>query len=147
MAGEDVAARIERLTTAIEGLEDRQARMLAEQLSLAVIELHGEGLAALVASLGPGVVRRACENDAVAGMLMLHGLHPVPIDERVRGALAEIGDAELVELVDGVARLRLADCQDPATVERALQSLVPDLAGLSFERPGAGIPLPMAASP
>ena len=55
------------------------------------------------------------EDELVAHLLLLHGLHPVPVRERVRGALDEVrpylvahgGGVELLGVADGVVRLRL----------------------------------------
>ena len=48
-------------------------------------------------------------DELVAHLLLLHGLHPVPLEERVRGALDEVrpyldshgGDVELLGVEDG----------------------------------------------
>jgi 5,10-methenyltetrahydromethanopterin hydrogenase len=143
VSAEELNARIERLTAAVEALPDPSARMVAEQLALAVIEMHGEGLASLLARLDPDVVRAAAsEDDAVAGVLLLHGLHPVPVEERV---IAVVGDdAELIGVADGVVTVRLTGGRQAALVEQELLAAVPDLAGVIVEQ-ATGIALPMAA--
>jgi len=142
VSAEELNARIERLTAAVEAMPDPQARMLAEQLSLAVIEMHGEGLAALLARLDPAVVREAAADEAIGGLLLLHGLHPVPVEERVLDAIA--GDAELIGVADGLATVRLTGGRRAADVERELMAAVPDLAGVEVQQ-ATGVALPMAA--
>jgi Fe-S cluster biogenesis protein NfuA/nitrite reductase/ring-hydroxylating ferredoxin subunit len=83
-------------------------------------------------------------------MLLIHGLHPVPVEERVRGALAEVapylgshgGGIELVGVVDGVARVRLegacSGCPSSRVtlklaVEDAVMKACPDLTGVEAE--------------
>ena len=51
----------------------------------------------------------------LGGLLLLHGLHPLGVEERVLQALEDVrpylrshgGNVELVEVSEGVARLRL----------------------------------------
>lgn len=85
----------------------------------ALVALYGEGLTRIVdeiAARDDGSLAEALGGDElVAHLLLLHGLHPVPVAERVLGALQEVrpyleshgGDVELVGVEDGVARLRL----------------------------------------
>ena len=61
------------------------------------------------------LARALADDELVAHLLLLHGLHPVPLEERVREALDEVrpyldshgGDVELLGVEDGVVRLRL----------------------------------------
>ena len=78
-----------------------------------------------------------------------HGLHPVPVQERVQQALggvaplieAQGGEMELLQVEDGVARLRLRPGSDGsallpglrAAIESALLKAAPDLAAVDFE--------------
>jgi Fe-S cluster biogenesis protein NfuA/nitrite reductase/ring-hydroxylating ferredoxin subunit len=124
----------------------------AEELLGEMLDLHGEGLARIAAALAgtPGVWDALARDPVVAGMLLVHGLHPVPIEERVALALERVrpylashgGDVELLGLDDGVARLRLqGSCNGCAAsastlelaIERALEEEAPDLLGLEVE--------------
>ena len=100
----------------------------------------------------------------------MHGLYPVPLEERVREALESVrpymeshgGAVELVAIEDGVARIRLEGhcrgCSASAStlelgIRQALEAAAPDLEGLVvdgvLEEPTHGPPpgavlLPMA---
>jgi Fe-S cluster biogenesis protein NfuA/nitrite reductase/ring-hydroxylating ferredoxin subunit len=170
MAAEEILGRIQRLSEELERVEDPAARALAEDLSAAVLELHGEGIGRLLAALDDDS-RSAMARDEVVGSLMLiHDLYPVPIEERVQEALDRVrpymeshgGDVELLGIEDGIAHLRLKGSCDGCgasastlelAVEKELQESAPDLLGMHVE--GAvsatagmplvtGTPLPMA---
>lgn len=143
-------------------MDDREARELVGRIE-AQLEAAGEGAAELVASLlelyGEGLARvlaRVPDPAAVAGdevvghLLLLHGLHPVPLAERVRGALDEVrpyleshgGDVELLGVEDGVARLRLqgscSGCPSSTAtlklaIEEAVQKAAPDVERIEAE--------------
>jgi Fe-S cluster biogenesis protein NfuA/nitrite reductase/ring-hydroxylating ferredoxin subunit len=112
-AARERIARVEALLGEVESLPEA-SRVTAGELVQALVELYGEGLARVMARAN-GVGDELVEDELVAHLLLLHGLHPVPLEERVRGALEEVrpymeshrGGVELVSIDDGVARLRL----------------------------------------
>jgi Fe-S cluster biogenesis protein NfuA len=122
----------------------------AEELLGEMLDLHGEGLARLLAALAPELRDRVAEDPVVASMLLVHGLHPVPLEDRVSSALDRVrpylashgGDVQLLGLEDGVAHLLLKGscngCASSAStlelaIERALEEEAPDLLGLEVE--------------
>ena len=102
-------------------LADAEADPKAVELVRAITELYGEGLARIVA-MTPDP-RELARDELVAQLLVLHDLHPVPLEDRVRRALAEVGGAELVGIADGVVTLR--GCSPAA--EAAIQRAAPDV--------------------
>ena len=86
--------RVEALLEAVDALPDPAARETATDMAAALLELYGEGLARLVGHVAEhddGRLAAALAGDElVAHLLLLHGLHPVPLEERVRGALDEV---------------------------------------------------------
>src|SRR4051794_24400960 len=101
--------------------------------------MYGEGLSRIVAAESLPV-----EDELVAHLLFLHGLHPVPVSERVSRALDEVrpyllahgGGVELLAIDDGVVRLRLDGachgCPSSAVtlrsaVEEAIRRAAPDV--------------------
>ena len=91
----------------------------------------------------------------VSSLLLIHGLHPVPVEERVREALDEVrpymeshgGNVELLGVEDGVVRLRLVGSCDGCAassstlelaVEKAIKETAPDVLGMVVE--GAAAP-------
>jgi Fe-S cluster biogenesis protein NfuA len=146
-------AHVEEL---LEGLDDR-----ALEAVRALLDLYGEGLARfadIVAEHDDGTIAAAVAgDDAIAQLLLVHGLHPVPLAERVRAGLEEVrpyleshgGGVELLGVEDRRARLRLHGscdgCPSSAVtlklaIETAVLKAAPDLEGLDCEEaaPAAG---------
>jgi Fe-S cluster biogenesis protein NfuA/nitrite reductase/ring-hydroxylating ferredoxin subunit len=103
----------------VEALLER-AQPDALELAQALVELYGDGLERIVelvaARDADGSLAAAfAEDELVAHLLLLHSLHPVPLEDRVRAALEEVrpyldshgGDVELLGIEDGVVRLRM----------------------------------------
>jgi Fe-S cluster biogenesis protein NfuA len=161
-------ARVQELTGRLEELEDPRCRDLAEELTGAVVQMYGAGLERIAELIDRESLDRIAADDLVGGLLMVHDLHPVPLEQRVREALETVrpymeshgGDVELLGVEDGVARLRLAgsckSCRASSStlelaVSQALQEAAPDLLGMDVEgveEPSAeevtGMALPMS---
>jgi Fe-S cluster biogenesis protein NfuA len=145
----DRVGQVETLLEAVEALPDPAARETAMDLVQALLDVYGEGLARIVAA-GNGLVDELAHDELIAHLLLLHGLHPVPLDVRVREGLDEVrpylaahgGDVELLGVEDGVARLRLkgscSGCPSSAltlkhAVEEAITKAAPDVADIVAE--------------
>lgn len=147
MAGE-LVARVEGLLEQVETLPDPGAREAATEMAQALLDLYGEGLSRIVdeiAARDDGSLAVALGGDElVSHLLLLHGLHPVPVEERVQGALVEVkpyleshgGDVELLGVEEGVAHLRLngscSGCPSSAmtlklAIEEAIFKAAPDV--------------------
>jgi Fe-S cluster biogenesis protein NfuA/nitrite reductase/ring-hydroxylating ferredoxin subunit len=152
------AGRIDALLEAVDGFPDAAARDTATELVQSLVDLYGEGLARIMAR-ADGLAAGLAEDELVAHLLILHGLHPVPLAERVRGALEEVrpylashdGDVELLDIEEGVVRLRLtgscSGCPSSAVtlklaVEDAIHKVAPDVERIEAE--GAAAPAPVA---
>jgi Fe-S cluster biogenesis protein NfuA len=137
--------RVEALLDSVESFPPPQ-REAATELVQALLEMYGEGLARIVAAGGPLPV----EDELVAHLLLLHGLHPVPVRERVTGALDSVrpylaahgGGVELLDIADGVVHLRLEGachgCPSSAltlraAVEEAVVKAAPDVERIEAE--------------
>ena len=150
----DLVARVENLIGELEALPDQEARDKAMEAVRALLDLYGEGLDRIVTLVGDrdeGELAAAFAHDElVSHLLMLHGLHPVPLETRVRAALDDVrpyleshgGDVELVSLEGGVARLRLeGSCNGcPSStvtlklaIEEAIYKAAPDIAGVEAD--------------
>lgn len=122
-----------------------------------LMEFHQAGLAQITQFLqaspsGRELLDQLLQNEAVAALLVLHGLHPEPLGQRVRAALARLGPelsargagVSVVGLTaDGALRIRLDGCGDSvpsaqATVKQdittALQRAAPEIVHIEFER-------------
>lgn len=86
---------------------DPRAGALGEELASCLVGLYGDGLARITAALGPERVAELCRDPLVASLLLVHDLHPVPVDERIHAALAG-ADADYLGIDEaGVVRLRM----------------------------------------
>jgi hypothetical protein len=107
-----------RAEAAIAAVEDDPKAMEAVQ---ALVEMYGAALAAIVARVDPQAL---LDDELVEHLLLLHDLHPVPVEERVRGVLPE--GIELVSIDGGVVRLRAAAPCGRA-VDEAIRAVAPDV--------------------
>jgi len=135
---------VEALLDRVEAFPERE-REIATELVQALLEMYGEGLSRIVAACDVPV-----EDELVAHLLLLHGLHPVPVRERVLGALEEVrpylaahgGGVDLLGVDDGVVHLRLEGscngCPSSAVtlrtaVEEAIARAAPDVERIETE--------------
>ncbi len=152
-------ARLRRLDDLLQGVDrlaDASARSRTHEIARAILELHGVGIERILDHMaGAGeagaAALDACARDEVAGgLLLLHGLHPLDVDERVMLALDQVrpylashgGDVEFLGVRDGVARLRLVGschgCPSSAvtmkqTIEEAILGRAPDVVAVEVE--------------
>jgi Fe-S cluster biogenesis protein NfuA/nitrite reductase/ring-hydroxylating ferredoxin subunit len=113
--------RIQEWVEKIQQLPDSDARGMLEECLGSVLSFYGHGLERILRLLdksGPEgeKVRDALLADpGVTGLLLIHGLHPVPLEKRLMGALDKVrpymqshgGDVALISLGDDRAVLRL----------------------------------------
>ena len=129
---------VERVDALLEQLDGRPE---VDELVQALLEMYGEGLRRIA---GRYDLREIAGDELVDHLLFLHGLHPVPVEDRVAGALAEMrpyldshgGDVRLLGVEDGVVRLQLqgscSGCPSSAVtlrhgIEEAIYKAAPDI--------------------
>jgi Fe-S cluster biogenesis protein NfuA/nitrite reductase/ring-hydroxylating ferredoxin subunit len=173
---ERLFARVQDLQARLESVADPATRQLADELVAALMQMYGGGLEAVLQTLfaaGPDGERLAAElaaNPLVATLLLIHDLHPVPLEDRVLEALERVrpymqshgGQVELLSVERGVARIRLqgscSDCSASSVtlelaIKQALEELAPDLDGLEVEgitaqtMGGPGLPMVTGSGP
>ena len=166
---EALIERVQDLQARLDESGDGPTQRLADELVSAVVRMYGAGLQRIMAGLAAGaggeqVASGLAEDPLVATLLLIHDLHPVPLEDRVQAALESVrpymeshgGNVELLSLEDGVARLHLrgscSDCSASSVtlelaIKQALEDSAPDLLGLEVEGVAAqvtGVELPMA---
>ena len=158
MEDRELIGQVEALLGELESLADPSARDTALETVQAVLELYGSGLERIVESVGPLQATTLASDELVGHLMLLHGLHPVPVEERVRDALEGVrpylgshgGDVELIGVVDGVARVRMqGSCEGcPASamtlklaIEDAVLKGAPDVDAVAAEEEGTASPL------
>ena len=148
--------RVESLIAEVERFPDPEARARTQEVLRTVLELHGAGLERILDKLadtgetGLALIDELARDELVAAVLLLHGLHPVDLETRVRQALDKVrpllkshgGNVELLGLTDGVAHLRMLGSCDgcPSSamtlklaIEKALYEQAPDLVAIEVD--------------
>jgi Fe-S cluster biogenesis protein NfuA/nitrite reductase/ring-hydroxylating ferredoxin subunit len=156
MDTEQLVGRVQDLQAQLDSSHDSATRELAEELVSAVVQMYGSGLERVLSTLleaGPEGERLAAslpDDPLVATLLLIHDLHPVPLEQRVQQALDSVrpymeshgGNVELLSLEHGVARIHLrgscSDCSASSVtlelaIKQALEEAAPDLEGLEVE--------------
>ena len=162
--------RVQELQERLESAGEFVPLELAQELVAGVVEMYYAGLERILSSLfsagddGARLAIGLAEDPFVATLLLIHDLHPVPLEDRVQGALESVrpymeshgGDVELLALEEGIARIRLrgscSDCSASSVtlelaIKQALEEAAPDLDGLEVEGVAPqlnGLALPMA---
>ena len=149
-----LVAHTDALLNRLESLEDGEAKSLAVETIQVLFELYGEGLARIVEqttrSNAMGLMDTYKQDELISHLLLMHDLHPDPIERRVQQALDEVrpymeshgGNVELLGVEAGVAYLRLVGschgCMASSTtmklaVEKAVHKFAPELRAIEAE--------------
>jgi Fe-S cluster biogenesis protein NfuA/nitrite reductase/ring-hydroxylating ferredoxin subunit len=159
-AARDRITRIEQLLEQLESAGDVPLAAQSSEAIALVVELYGDGLARIVArveSEQPQLARDLADDELVCQLMLLHGLHPRALEQRVRDALAEVrpyleshgGGVDLVQVSDTSVRLRLrgscSGCPSSTmtlklAVEDAIRKAAPEIEQIEAE----GTPAPQA---
>lgn len=158
-AADRLRATGERIDTLLDasGAGGVVARERAEELVRLVADLYGAGLERVLdivydaGRLDDEVLASLAGDDLVASLLLVHGLHPYDVGQRVEQALESVrpylgshgGDVELIEVSEeGTVRLRLLGSCDgcPSSsvtlklaVEGAIEAAAPEITAIVVE--------------
>ncbi len=173
---EQLVERVQELQEQLESSGDSATRELAEELVSAVVQMYGAGLERILDTVlaagaeGERVAASLADDQLVSTLLLIHDLHPVPLEQRVQDALDSVrpymeshgGNVELLSLERGVARIHLrgscSDCSASSVtlelaIKQALEEAAPDLEGLEVEgvapqtAGGPGLPMVTGIGP
>jgi Fe-S cluster biogenesis protein NfuA len=148
--------RIQKLLGRIEQFPHPGARELIQECMEAVLAFYGQGLSRILQiarDAGPEggkVYRDLIHDDIIRGFLLIHDLHPLTLEARLREALDEVrpylkshgGNVELINLENDIARLRLqGTCKSCASssvtlelaIRHAVEQACPDLVHFEVE--------------
>jgi Fe-S cluster biogenesis protein NfuA len=163
-----VGDRIEKLFDELQAGAEPRTYARAEELVRLVTDLYGAALTRVTEiaaeDFGPALMERLLQDELVASLLLVHGLHPESTQARVESALTQVrpflaqhgGDVELldVDLDAGAVLLRLLGscdgCPSSAVtlqqaVERAIVEAAPEIVRIDVEQPpDPGIETPVA---
>jgi hypothetical protein len=120
----------------------------AEDVVREVTNLYGAGLERLLGvlheagALTDEVVEAVAADELIAGLLLVHGLHPYDAATRISRVLAGSG-VELISVTpDGVCLLRLLrGHHPPAGLEQAIQAAAPEVGEISVAAEKPVIPV------
>lgn len=143
MTDAEVRERVARVEELLAAVEDDVPALAAVQ---AIVELYGEALRRVVAGAAP------VEDELISHLLLVHGIHPVDVEERVARALDEVrpylgshgGGVTFLGVEEGVARVRLEGSCDgcasstatlKSSIEQAVARAAPELRGVQAEEP------------
>jgi hypothetical protein len=159
--------RVEALLAVLERQAAPAAHAAARELVQTLLAFHRDGLIRLIEAIRrlPGAdtfLSDAAQDDLVGGLLLLHGLHPVEAESRIRAALQRVeptlrisgAAVELLGVGGGSVSLQLrVDSPDAvpalqAFVEDVVSDAAPEVTAIVFDGAAAlrgdeRIPLPL----
>jgi len=113
-------AHIEKVVQRATGLPDDDARNTALELLQSTMDLHGAVLSRIVEVLseseaGRGSLTKLGNDPLVCGLMVLYGVHPVGLEQRVARAIEKVrpqlhkkgAAVELISVADAVVRVNI----------------------------------------
>ena len=155
-AGERIQALIEACAA-----DTPAAQARAEQLVREVVDLYGAALIKVMAAVDdPVLADRLAADDLIGSLLLVHGVHPQDVTERVSRALDGVrpylgshgGDVQLLGIADGVVRLSFSgsckSCPSSAVtlelaVEDAVRTAAPEIDSVEAIAAGSASVIPV----
>jgi len=139
----EAGARVEALLADLRARCGPEAADVAEELVTCLVRLYGAGLEAILRvadGTAPGDTERfhalLIADPLIESLLLVHDLHPLAPDARIRRALGRLGTGVEFLGIDsaGVAQLRLGHgCgSSSADVERAVTDAAPEITAVRF---------------
>ena len=136
-------AHVEALLAELRARSGPEAADVAEELVTCLVRLYGAGLETIMRTIGAEANSTAQRLQAlliadplVESLLLVHDLHPLGTDTRIRRALGKLGvGAELLSIDEtGVVEVRLGKgCGSMTTdIEQAVVDAAPETTGVRF---------------
>ncbi|MDH6128300.1 thioredoxin [Kitasatospora sp. GP82] len=145
MSAEQTGLRVQEM---LDSLADSGQAEAAEALVRELMAFYGAGLARLVELLPPGALAPLLDDQAVAGLLVLHELHPEDVGTRIARALSALPEhpVEVVDFDPSRGRLTIRQpsggaCGCASTAQAAVEAVeallschAPEVAAVELER-------------
>lgn len=158
--------RVDELVQRVNALPDEHARATALELLQSLMDLHGAVIARVVEVLsesgesGRSALSKLGSDPLVCGLLVLYGIHPLTIEERVKRAIEQVqrqlhkpnGSVELLSITDAAVRIKIHGDANGASaeklklaVEQAILEIAPEVVEIVCEGlpPSGFVPLNM----
>lgn len=165
----DHLQRLEKLLDDLQAVVDPSIQGKTREVVQTLLEFHAAAVARMLEQItqageaSSAILDAMLADELTSSLLLLHGLHPLDLQTRVRRALDKVrpalqlhgGEVELLEVTpDGVVRLRLqGSCHGcpssqmtlKSTIEEAICAAAPDAADVQVEGVVEEAPLPTPA--
>lgn len=145
--------RIDELVQRVSALPDKDARTAALELLQSTMDFHGSVLSRIVELLsesgeaGRNLLNKLGSDSLVCGLLVLYGIHPLTMEQRINGALERLRPQlqkhgttlEIVGITDGALRLKArreaqgAPDKLKLAIEQAVLEAAPEVTGVIVE--------------
>ncbi len=155
---QQLSANIEDLVQKIEAITDPEVRADVLTLVRSVMELHTAGLKRILEVVsasgekGHHILTVLAADELAGSLLLLHGLHPADIEERIAKAIERASSqlrshgasAKILAIEDGVLRIRIeqsgqiSGCGSTAAalqhlVEEYIYAAAPEIVSVTFD--------------
>jgi Fe-S cluster biogenesis protein NfuA len=145
--------KVDQLVERVTALPDSEARTTALELLQSVMDLHGACISRIVEVLlaggtGHASLAKLAEDPLICGLLVLYGVHPVPLEDRVKHALERIrpqlhklgGSVAFLAVGDGTVRLKIENQTQgfsseklKTAIEQVILETAPEITEIVFE--------------
>ena len=151
---------INQLVEKVNSIADEGARTTSLELLQSLMDLHGAAMFRVVELLTGSEAGRASltklgDDPLICGLLVLYGIHPLPLEERVARAVEKVrgqltkqgGSVELIGIIDSVVQVKIESsghgCGSSTdafkrTVEQAILECAPEV--VEVQAPGLAAP-------
>lgn len=144
------AGRVNRLLEQLRSGPDPRAAIVGEELVRCLVQLYGAGLERIMATVGAEYGSDLAADPLVESLLLVHDLHPLRVDDRVRRAIdrtltgSATGEVEYLGIdSDGIARMRISGGRGCAAralrqaITTAVRDAAPETTGVDFDEVAA----------
>lgn len=150
------ARRVDELVQRVSALPESETRQAALELVQSIMDLHGASISRMLELLegggetGRNFLARLASDPMICGLLVLYGIHPVPLEQRVGQAVQKLvpqlrkfgASVQVREITDAIVRLdlekdasglRYSPEKIQASIEQAIREAAPEVVEIVIE--------------